>query len=129
MKAPNPDALLPPLPRDRHLVRLSALFLTMVAGPGLNRKGRRDPDLLIRELTILLLVVFQPEPLSMGELGSRLDIPGASISRSLSRLEKLRFVRRVKRLGTRSTKDIVRTLEGMKYVERIRDIMTNLGGP
>ena len=85
-----------------------------------------EPDLSIRQISILLTVYLEAPPHTVRDIASKLGVTKPVITRALDSMGKLELLSR-----RRDEKDlrnvlIQRTLKGALYLERLADTIGNL---
>jgi len=91
---------------------------------GLAQVKDAEPDLSVRQMTILLTIYLEPPPHTVRGLAAKLNVSKPVITRALDAMGKLKLVSR-----RRDEKDmrnvlIQRTVEGALYLERLADLVS-----
>ena len=82
---------------------------------------RAGPDLSARQLALLLTVYLTPQPHTVRGLAATLNISKPAVTRSLDRLGKLGFVRRVRDETDRRSVLIQHTVQGSVYLSEFAE--------
>jgi DNA-binding MarR family transcriptional regulator len=77
-----------------------------------------DPDLSMRQWSILLTVYLRPGPHTVRALARDLNVPKPAISRALDALSILGFVKRVRDGNDKRIVIVQKTAEGAIYLDR-----------
>lgn len=83
-----------------------------------------DPDLTIRQMTILLTIYLDPPPHTVRGLAQHLGVTKPVITRALDTMGILGLVSRRRDERDRRNVLVQRTVEGSEYLERLGDIVT-----
>ena len=91
---------------------------------GLAQVKDDEPDLSVRQITILLTIYLEPPPHTVRGLAAKLNVSKPVITRALDAMGKLELVTR-----KRDTKDmrnvlIQRTVKGALFLERLGDLVS-----
>ena len=91
---------------------------------GLAQVRDAEPDLSLRQMTILLTIYMEPPPHTVRGLAAKLRVSKPVITRALDAMGKLELVTR-----RRDEKDlrnvlIQRTVKGSLYLERLADLVS-----
>lgn len=93
-----------------------------------------QPDLSMRQWTILLTVYLTPGPHTVRRLSEELEVPKPAISRALDALSIHGYVRRARDPGDRRIVLVQKTPEGSLFIDRFaaiveaRERQADLGG-
>ena len=82
---------------------------------------RAGPDLSARQLALLLTVYLTPQPHTVRGLAATLNVSKPAVTRSLDRLGKLGFVRRVRDETDRRSVLIQHTVQGSVYLSEFAE--------
>ena len=83
-----------------------------------------EPDLSVRQMTILLSIYLQPPPHTVRALAAKLDVSKPVITRALDAMGKLGLVARRRDEEDRRNVLIQRTVSGSLYLERLADLVS-----
>lgn len=81
------------------------------------------PDFTLRQLSILLTVYLEPQPHTVRGLARKLGVTKPVVTRALDSLGKLEVIERRRDETDRRNVVVQRTAAGVRYVERLRDIV------
>ena len=95
-----------------------AVSLAMVRG--------EEPDLSLRQISILLTIYLEAPPHTVRDLARKLGVSKPVITRALDSMGKLGFVTRRRDEADRRNVLIQRTLKGALYLERFADTVVSL---
>ncbi len=87
-----------------------------------------DPDLTIRQMTILLTVYLNPPPHTVRGLAEYLGVTKPVISRALDTMGTMGLVRRKRDEQDRRNVLILRTVDGSLYLQRLGDLIIETAG-
>jgi DNA-binding MarR family transcriptional regulator len=85
-----------------------------------------DPDLSLRQMSILLTVYLEAPPHTVRDLARRLDVSKPVITRALDSMGKLDLVARRRDERDRRNVLVQRTVKGVLYLERLADTICRL---
>jgi len=85
-----------------------------------------EPDLSVRQMSILLTVYLEAPPHTVRDLARRLNVSKPVIPRALDSMGKLDLVTRRRDDKDRRNVLIQRTVKGALYLERLADTIGNL---
>lgn len=85
-----------------------------------------DPDLSMRQMSILLTVYLEAPPHTVRGLASRLDVSKPVITRALDSMGKQKLISRRRDDADRRNVLIQRTVDGALFIERLADTITTL---
>lgn len=85
-----------------------------------------EPDLSVRQMSILLTVYLEAPPHTVRDLARRLNVSKPVITRALDSMGKLELVTRRRDDKDRRNVLIQRTVKGALYLERLADTIGNL---
>jgi len=85
-----------------------------------------EPDLSVRQMSILLTVYLEAPPHTVRDLARRLNVSKPVITRALDSMGKLDLVTRRRDDKDRRNVLIQRTVKGALYLERLADTIGNL---
>ena len=91
---------------------------------GLAQVKDDEPDLSIRQITILLSVYLEPPPLTVRGLAAKLHVSKPVITRALDSMGKLGLVSRRRDLADMRNVLIQRTVAGSLFLERLGDLVS-----
>jgi DNA-binding MarR family transcriptional regulator len=84
-----------------------------------------EPDLSMRQMTILLEVYLEAPPHTVRGLAARLGVTKPVITRALDTMGRLGLVSRSRDLADRRNVLIKRTVDGALFVERLGDLVVS----
>lgn len=87
---------------------------------------RDGSDLSIRQLSVFLLCYQRNDAQTVRGLAAQLNIPKASVSRALDRLEELHLARREVEPSDRRSVTVQRTTAGTAFMEKIEGMLSDL---
>jgi DNA-binding MarR family transcriptional regulator len=82
-----------------------------------------DPDLSVRQFSILLTVYLEAPPHTVRDLARKLDVSKPVITRALDSMGKLGLVSRRRDEEDRRNVLVQRTVKGALYLERLSDLI------
>lgn len=85
-----------------------------------------DPDLSMRQMSILLTVYLEAPPHTVRGLASRLNVSKPVITRALDSMGKQKLISRRRDDADKRNVLIQRTVEGALFIERLADTITTL---
>ena len=85
-----------------------------------------DPDLSMRQMSILLTVYLEAPPHTVRGLASRLDVSKPVITRALDSMGRHNLVSRRRDEKDRRNVLVQRTVEGALFIERLADTIIEL---
>jgi DNA-binding MarR family transcriptional regulator len=85
-----------------------------------------EPDLSVRQISILLTIYLEAPPHTVRELARKLGVSKPVITRALDSMGKLDLVTRRRDEKDRRNVLIQRTVKGALYLERLADSITHL---
>ncbi len=80
-----------------------------------------QPDLSARQMAVLLIVYLEAPPHTVRGLAARLGVTKPAITRALDTMGKQKLLTRRRDEKDRRNVNVIRTLEGALYVERLGD--------
>jgi DNA-binding MarR family transcriptional regulator len=83
-----------------------------------------EPDLSVRQLTVLLSIYLEPPPHTVRGLADKLQVTKPVITRALNSMGKLGLVSRRRDEKDKRNVLVQRTVKGVLYVERLSDLIT-----
>ncbi len=86
------------------------------------------PDLTNRQMALLLLVYLDPGPHTVRGIAARLHVSKPVVTRILNALSTLGYVRRQKDMSDLRNIFVVRTAEGLAFVEAFAGLITRPEG-
>lgn len=86
-----------------------------------------QPDLTARQMALLLTVYTTPAPHTVKSLAEVLNISKPAITRAVTRLEELSFVRRKKDEADRRSVLITRTVKGSVFLSDLGEMIVHAG--
>ena len=86
-----------------------------------------EPDLSIRQMSILLTVYLEAPPHTVRDLARKLGVSKPVITRALDAMGKLELLSRRRDEKDRRNVLVQRTVKGALYLERLADTIGNLG--
>ena len=84
-----------------------------------------QPDLSVRQMTILLAVYLQPPPHTVRGLAEKLKVTKPVITRALDSMGRLGLVNRMRDPQDGRNVLVKRTVEGALFVERLGDLVVS----
>ncbi len=84
-----------------------------------------DPDLSIRQMTILLTIYLEAPPHTVRDLAKKLGVSKPVITRALDTMGKFDLVNRRRDDNDRRNVLVQRTVNGALYLERLSDTIRN----
>ena len=84
-----------------------------------------EPDLTLRQLSVLLTVYLEPPPHTVRGLAAKLGVTKPVITRALDTMGRLGLLKRRRDENDRRNVLVQRTLEGALAVERLGDVVVN----
>jgi DNA-binding MarR family transcriptional regulator len=91
---------------------------------GLSQVKDDEPDLSVRQMTILLSVYLEAPPHTVRALAAKLDVSKPVITRALDAMGKLGLVTRRRDDVDKRNVLIQRTVGGSLYLERLADLVS-----
>ena len=91
---------------------------------GLAQVKDDEPDLSIRQITILLSVYLEPPPHTVRGLAAKLHVSKPVITRALDSMGKLGLISRRRDLADLRNVLIQRTVAGSLFLERLGDLVS-----
>ena len=85
-----------------------------------------EPDLSVRQISILLTIYLEAPPHTVRDLARKLDVSKPVITRALDSMGKMELVSRRRDEKDRRNVLIQRTVKGALYLERLADTIGNL---
>lgn len=102
----------------------TAQALHLWLGVGLAQVKDDEPDLSVRQITILLSIYLEAPPHTVRALAAKLDVSKPVITRALDAMGKLGLVTRRRDETDRRNVLIQRTVGGSLYLERLADLVS-----
>ncbi len=87
-----------------------------------------EPDLSLRQMSILMEIYLQPSPHTVRGLAAKLEVTKPVITRALDSMGRLGLVARIRDPDDRRNVLVKRTVEGALFVERLGDLMVARAG-
>ena len=94
---------------------------------GLSQVKDDEPDLSLRQMTILLSVYLEAPPHTVRALAAKLQVSKPVITRALDSLGKLKLLSRRRDDKDKRNVLVQRTVEGSLYLERLADLVVLTG--
>ncbi|MCB1377269.1 MAG: MarR family transcriptional regulator [Alphaproteobacteria bacterium] len=85
-----------------------------------------EPDLSVRQMSILLTIYLEAPPHTVRDLAGKLGVSKPVITRALDTMGKLELVTRRRDEKDRRNVLVQRTVKGALYLERLADTIGNL---
>lgn len=85
-----------------------------------------EPDLSVRQMSILLTIYLEAPPHTVRDLASKLGVTKPVITRALDTMGKLDLVSRRRDEKDRRNVLVQRTVKGALYLERLADTIGNI---
>lgn len=95
---------------------------------GLAQVRDDQPDLTLRQMTILLLIYLDPPPHTVRALAARLGVTKPVITRALDTMGTMGLVSRRRDERDRRNVLIQRTVSGTLYLDRLADLIAERAG-
>lgn len=105
--------------QSRRAETVAALRETLIA-----TVAAEDPDLSLRQLTTLLILVTEPGPHHVRDLAKRMQVSKPAITRAMDRLAHLDLARRCDNPLDRRTPRLEPTMAGRAYVRTLGGTLT-----
>ena len=86
-----------------------------------------EPDLSVRQISILLTVYLEAPPHTVRDLARKLGVSKPVITRALDSMGKIELLSRRRDEQDRRNVLVQRTVKGALYLERLADTIGNLG--
>ena len=86
-----------------------------------------EPDLSVRQISILLTIYLEAPPHTVRDLARKLGVSKPVITRALDAMGKLELLSRRRDEKDRRNVLVQRTVKGALYLERLADMIVNLG--
>jgi DNA-binding MarR family transcriptional regulator len=87
-----------------------------------------EPDLSVRQMTILLTIYMEAPPHTVRALAGKLSVSKPVITRALDSMGKLGLVKRRRDEADKRNVLVQRTVEGSLYLERMADLIAAKSG-
>jgi DNA-binding MarR family transcriptional regulator len=87
-----------------------------------------EPDLSVRQMSILLTIYLEAPPHTVRDLARRLGVTKPVITRALDTMGKLELVSRRRDEKDRRNVLVQRTVKGALYLERLADMIGKYSG-
>lgn len=87
-----------------------------------------EPDLSVRQITILLTIYMEAPPHTVRALAVKLSVSKPVITRALDSMGKLGLVKRRRDEFDKRNVLVQRTVEGSLYLERLADLIVERSG-
>ena len=91
---------------------------------GLAQVKDDEPDLSVRQITILLSIYLEPPPHTVRALAAKLHVSKPVITRALDAMGKLELVTRKRDVKDLRNVLIQRTVKGSLFLERLGDLVS-----
>lgn len=91
---------------------------------GLAQVKDDEPDLSVRQITILLTIYLDPPPHTVRALAAKLGVSKPVITRALDAMGKLELVTRKRDVKDLRNVLIQRTVKGSLFLERLGDLVS-----
>jgi DNA-binding MarR family transcriptional regulator len=85
-----------------------------------------EPDLSVRQISILLTIYLEAPPHTIRDLAAKLEVSKPVITRALDSMGKLDLVSRRRDEHDRRNVLVQRTVKGALYLERLADLVGNV---
>ena len=95
---------------------------------GLAQVHDDEPDLSVRQMTILLSIYLEAPPHTVRAMAQKLNVSKPVITRALDSMGKLGLVSRRRDDKDRRNVLIQRTVKGVLYLERLADLISAKAG-
>lgn len=87
-----------------------------------------EPDLSVRQMTILLTIYMEAPPHTVRGLAAKLKVTKPVITRALNSMGKLGLVKRRRDEADKRNVLVQRTVDGSLYLERLADLIAATSG-
>jgi DNA-binding MarR family transcriptional regulator len=84
----------------------------------------KEPDLSVRQVSILLCIYLEPPPHTVRDLANKLGVSKPVITRALDTMGKIHLVSRRRDEKDRRNVLVQRTVQGSLYLERMADVIS-----
>lgn len=85
--------------------------------------GGEEPDLSVRQMTVLITVYLQPQPHTVRALAAKLGVTKPVITRALDTMGRYGLVTRKRDPADRRNVLVQRTVNGALFLERLGDLV------
>ncbi len=85
-----------------------------------------EPDLSVRQISILLTIYLEAPPHTIRDLAAKLEVSKPVITRALDSMGKVELVSRRRDEQDRRNVLVQRTVKGALYLERLADLVGNI---
>jgi DNA-binding MarR family transcriptional regulator len=85
--------------------------------------GSREPDLSVRQMSILITIYLEPQPHTVRALAARLGVTKPVITRALDTMGRHGLVSRKRDPSDRRNVLVQRTVNGALFLERLGDLV------
>jgi DNA-binding MarR family transcriptional regulator len=85
-----------------------------------------EPDLSVRQISILLTIYLEAPPHTIRDLAAKLEVSKPVITRALDSMGKIDLVSRRRDEQDRRNVLVQRTVKGALYLERLADLVGNV---
>jgi DNA-binding MarR family transcriptional regulator len=82
-----------------------------------------EPDLSVRQLTVLITVYLEPQPHTVRALAAKLGVTKPVVTRALDTMGRLGLVSRKRDPSDRRNVLVQRTVNGALFLERLGDLV------
>jgi DNA-binding MarR family transcriptional regulator len=86
-----------------------------------------EPDLSVRQVSVLMTLYLEPQPHTVRALAARLGVTKPVITRALDSMGRLGLVNRKRDPEDRRNVIVQRTVEGALFLERLGDLIVAKG--
>lgn len=83
-----------------------------------------DPDLTMRQISVMLSVYMTPEPHTVKALSEELNVVKPVITRALDALSQLGYLKRTREESDKRIVNVVRTIKGAVYLSELSERIT-----
>ena len=83
-----------------------------------------DPDLTMRQISVMLSVYMTPEPHTVKGLSAELNVVKPVITRALDTLSQLDYIKRTRDENDKRVVHVVRTVKGAVYLSELSERIT-----
>ncbi|HEX9906836.1 MAG TPA: MarR family transcriptional regulator [Propylenella sp.] len=84
---------------------------------------RSEPDLSLRQVTILITIYLDPQPHTVRALAAKIGVTKPVITRALDTMGRLGLVTRKRDPNDRRNVLVQRTVDGALFLERLADLV------
>ena len=86
-------------------------------------RASREPDLSVRQITVLITIYLEPQPHTVRALAAKLGVTKPVITRALDTMGRQGLVTRKRDPADRRNVLVQRTVDGALFLERLGDLV------